>query len=317
MIQNVQQYLKVFLLFSFVFISKIACSQNIPSYFKKTPVFIFSLAENGETKPIGTGFFLIVIDSGEGFGYLVTNKHVITDPNTKSYFSTIKIRYNKLDKTFDNRIIRLSGSEGLSHVFIHSDSSVDLAVIPYVINDADVSYSTEQDLFKSKIAFDTSYIAEGTNIFYTGMFSPYLGYKKNYPITRFGKVALITDEKILFDSTEPKANLLLAETTTFGGNSGSPVFAYGSDYKITSNDSSDPVNFREQNHVHIYLIGIIKGYYGEDSPITFKRTSVMAPTYSTNIGITAIIPSYLVYEILNDEETRAFRAYIIKLNKKK
>ena len=312
-----KRLLVIFLLLSFAFISKIAFSQNIPSYYKKTPVFIFSLNETGETKPIGTGFFLIVFDSGEGFGYLVTNKHVITDRNTKKYYSNIKIRYNKLNNTFDNKTIRLSGSEGLSHVFTHLDSSVDLAVIPYVINDADVSYSTEKDLFKSKLAFDTSYIAEGTNIFYTGMFSPYLGYKKNYPITRFGKFSLITDEKILFDSLEPRANLLLAETTTFGGNSGSPVFAYGSEYKITSNDPTDPVNFREQNHVHIYLVGIIKGYYGEDSPITFKKTSVMAPTYSTNIGITAIIPSYFLYEILNDEEVRAFRSYIIKLNKKK
>jgi hypothetical protein len=37
------------------------------------------------------------------------------------------------------------------------------------------------------------------------------------------------------------------------------------------------------------------------------NTSTMTPTYSSNIGIAAIIPSYLLYEILEDLPLKTMR----------
>jgi hypothetical protein len=115
-------------------------------------------------------------------------------------------------------------------VFLHpNDSTADIAVIPFV---------PDQKLFEFKVlpmAFLTSKkdflelkIVEGSEVFFTGLFSPHVGTRRNYPVVRFGRVAMITDEKVKFVDYE--ADLYLVETGSFGGNSGAPVFFYlGSD----------------------------------------------------------------------------------------
>jgi hypothetical protein len=304
--------LRTIFLISFIVLSRIVVAQNIPSKYKKTVVFLSTIDGNGKVTPSGTGFFVLVADSPNLFGYLVTAKHVITNKENKMLYPGLQMRFNRRNQSFAALSVALFIDGHAKNVFTHTDTSVDLAVIPGIIDikEADIQFSVENELFKSKMDFDTSYIKEGTNIFYTGMFSPYLGRKHNSPITRFGKVALLADENIVFDSMEPAEDLILAETTTFGGNSGSPVFAYGSDYKIDSHDPSDPINSKEQNHVPIYLLGVIKGYFGENSPIQFIAASAMIPTYSSNVGITAIVPSYFLYEILEGEELKNQRKKI-------
>jgi V8-like Glu-specific endopeptidase len=284
-------------------------SQNIPEVYRKTVVFLSNTNEVGERHNLGTGFFIAIPDSNLLYGYLVTAKHVLLNPGSILPFEFIQVAYNKKNGSRDSVLVSVKATGLNKNIYYHQDLSVDLAVIPLAIeiDSSDVRYSVEKELFRSKIDFDTSYVKPGTNLFYTGMFSPYLGYNKNYPITRFGKVALITEEKIKFEKSEMKASLFLAETTTFGGNSGSPVFAFGSDYKINSHDPSDPINTKEQNNVPIYLIGIMKGYFQENAPIEFMNTSTMTPTYSSNIGIAAIIPSYLLYEILEDLPLKTMR----------
>jgi hypothetical protein len=315
-----KQLIQFLLVFIFIlFKLSVAYSQNIPSLYRKTVVFISHTDYLEKNHNIGTGFFMAVRDSVFTFFYLVTAKHVILNPSSKQPYADIKISYNLKNQTRDSLKLSLVNIDKSQNVFYHNDTSVDLAVIPLPVtilrDSSDVSFSVEVELFKSKSDFDTSYINPGTNLFYTGMFSPYIGYNKNYPITRFGKVALITDEKIQFEESEPKATLFLAETTTFGGNSGSPVFAYGSNYKINSHDSTDRINFKEQNNIPIYMAGIMKGYFQENAPIQFMNTSNMTPTYSSNIGIAAIIPSYLLYEILEGSTLRSFRKWIISRTK--
>lgn len=283
-------------------------SQNIPIFFRTTVVFLSNPDEYGESHNIGTGFFVSVPDSNLTYGYLVTAKHII-NPEGKISLTSLQISFNTKHQKRDSLLLKLYPFGPKRNIFYHRDASVDLVVIPLAIggDNADVGYCFINQLFKSKIDFDTSYIKPGTNIFYTGMFSPYIGYEKNYPITRFGKVSLITDEKIQFEKSGLKANLIMAETTTFGGNSGSPVFAYGSEYKINSHDSTDAINTKEQNNVPIYLMGIMKGYFQENNPIKFVNTSAMTPTSTNNIGVAAIIPSYLLFDIIESSELQAFR----------
>jgi hypothetical protein len=285
--------------------------QNIPAKYRKTVCFLSTNSVSGEKQDLGTGFFIGVLDSPLLFTYVVTDKHVLTEGNNNQPFNFLKISYNKINQSRDSIQMQLYGSGSKKNLFYHTDPSVDLVVIPvplrFIIDSSDINLSFESELFKSFKDFDTSYVKPGTNLFYTGMFAPYLGYNKNYPITRFGKVALISDEKIPFEKNEPKATLFLAETTTFGGNSGSPVFAYGSEYKINSHDPSDPINTKEQNNIPIYLVGVVKGYFQENNSISFVPTSIMKPTYSNNIGIAAIIPSFLLFEILESPELNAFR----------
>jgi hypothetical protein len=165
----------------------------------------------------------------------------------------------------------------------------------------------ESMLFMSKEELDSSYVKEGTNVFYTGLFSPYLGYSSNSPIIRFGRIALLPKEKIFWDSSNIRQELFLVETTTYGGNSGSPLYCYDNPQKIGGGVVFD--------NKPVKLAGVIKGYSGEKEPIEYVPSS-MNLTYTSNIGITAVVPSYLLYQILEGAVLSKSREDILKSLKK-
>ena len=301
--------LQVLLIFS---LHHTAISQNVPHDYKKPVIFIFIKNGDGVIVPNGTGFFVGKYDSAHkiNFVYLITAKHVIQEHDTKQYFDQIYIRINKRNSNFDTVPLEMITAHKFLHFVTSENASVDLAVIPLAPdqNKYDYLYFPDNMLFKTRQEFDSSYVKEGTNVFYSGLFSPYLGYKSNSPIIRFGKVALIPSEKISWDSAKEKQDLFLVETTTYGGNSGSPLFSYivaqqyiGGNYSVGNNPPK--------------LAGVVKGYSGEKAPIEYIESS-MSLTYTSNIGITAVIPSYLISEILESDVLVKDRESILKSLKK-
>lgn len=291
--------------FIFLNVSSVVCAQEIPATFKKPVAFIFIKNNADKIVPNGTGFFVSIADSSKiplNFIYLVTAKHVIQDQLTKKFFDKIYIRINKRNSTFDTIPLQLIAQNGVSFV---SEDNVDLAVIPLApdISRYDYEAIPINVLFKTKEEFDSSYVKEGTNVFYSGLFSPYLGYNSNSPIVRFGRVALLPNENIFWDSANAKQNLFLVETTTYGGNSGSPLFSYFSPFQIHGNVIV--------GNSQIKLAGIIKGYSGEKTPIEYVQAS-MNLMYTSNIGITAVVPSYLLYQILHQKSLQNLREAILK-----
>ena len=269
-------------------------------------VFIAVPNEKGKFEFNGTGFICTIpFDSTGVWAYLVTAKHVVINENTDKPFDNIVVRINSLNDSSYSIPFKIVANGLQKNIFFNPDTSVDLVVFGIALDINVLKWASIGDnlMFKSKKDFDTSYVKEGTNIFYTGMFSPYLGYKKNVPIIRFGKMSLITDEKLLWDSAKNElSNLFLVETTTFGGNSGSPVFSYDLPYRFI-----DTLNHHDPLKDSVKFIGIIKGSYLENVPIGFKQTSNMIPTYTSNVGISGVIPSYFLYEILYGSELKKVR----------
>lgn len=188
-----------------------AIATIIPSEVKNVVSFIFVLDEKGNPMPNGTAFFVLVKDElnlGKGFGYLVTAKHVIQD-NNKKYLPFIYIRLNKRDGGAELIKIPLSGKDS-SPIHIHSDPDVDLAVIPMVPSQDIYEYKMiPEDLLTTAERFKEANIRTGDEVFFIGLFEHFFGAKRNYPIARFGRVALITDEKIPWkDITDAQAKLL-------------------------------------------------------------------------------------------------------------
>jgi len=142
-------------------------------------------------------------------------------------------------------------------------------------------------------------ISEGEDTFFTGLFLPFLGQSRNYPVVRSGKVALMTDEKIPWrtDPTKPAemAELLLLETQSFGGNSGSPVFV-----------TFQAPNGGKPGEVNLRLIGIMRGTFEQNRPISAMQNATIAVAQQ-NLGIAAVVPSYLLWDILFGNELKAFR----------
>lgn len=152
-------------------------------------------------------------------------------------------------------------------------------------------------MIATKEIMNKNKIAEGDNVFFTGLFTSNKGQKRNQPIIRFGKVALISDEKVEWTEDPDKPakfmDLYLLESLSFGGNSGSPVFFHLSPLRTPGQISITGPN--------IFLAGIMRGYYylGAISTLPNKaiKEAVMSImrgyylcTISTKIRTTTSVP---------------------------
>jgi hypothetical protein len=169
-----------------------------------------------------------------------------------------------------------------------SDVSVDIAVIAWPPTheaskyDALVMYedrlATQEDLKTQKIGV-------GSEVFFTGMFVPFQGQKRNYPIVRFGRVAMMPDEKIA--NNQVAFDAYFVETFAFGGNSGSPVFFYSSGGEIP-----------------VLLAGVMKGYFVDLEPVLASEPSWDSKSVSlarNNSGVAIVVPAHHIREILHSE----------------
>ena len=257
--------------------------------------------------PNGTGFFVGVQDEkikNRSFVYLVTAKHVISNTDGNP-FKSIYIRVNKKDLGSEYKEIMLVGEQSVP-VLTHKEATVDIAVIPVPfapeLNTLAVK-SLDSSLICTVEKYKAANIREGDDVFFVGLFAPFFGAQRNYPVVRFGRVAMITDEKIPWDNQ--MMDLYLIESQSFGGNSGSPVFFY---LGITREPGDLIVGGAK-----ILLAGVMQGTFqvGKDIKVIESRN---IPIYFQNIGIAAVVPSYKLYDILFSDELRSIRNRISELN---
>lgn len=264
----------------------------IPGTIKKSVSFLF--AHDWQRIRAGTAFYFSM--EGEKPGYLVTAKHVLVSPLTKQYFPNVCIRVNDSKGGSDLIPIQLSGPRS-SHVFVHKQPEVDIAVIPP--NDIPLSPGKNagdyeppttlgSSLLVTKDHFARGYVQEGDEVFFVGWFKHYYGAAKNYPIVRFGRLAMITDEKIPW--SDEMVSLYLIEAHSTHGNSGAPVF-------FRPNLQREPGVFIPGRQ-GLYLAGILKGFFHEPD----QEAS------SQNAGIAAVVPGSQLREILLSDEVKQQRA---------
>lgn len=274
-----------------------AMAAPIPQDVKKTVTFIFIEKNRGELIPNGTGFFVAVkheTDPGMQSTYLVTAQHVLKD-GKGNFLSKIWIRLNKL----------AGGSEFLPAaltrrleklIYTHPDPTVDIAVVPaYASRDVFDYIPIDPTMLVTRESFREIGIGEGSEIFFVGLFTAHVGKERNYPLVRFGRVAMISGERILWRERRKKdpdlVEVFLMETTTFGGNSGSPVF-----FDLGVDRIPNTIAPRE-----IRLAGVVRGSFLKGEPVQVVSTGLV-PFVDQNIGISAVTPSYFLHDILLSEE---------------
>lgn len=235
---------------------------------------------------------------------MVTAKHVLKAPDGTNLSKTF-LRLNKLKG--DAEFIPLDLiQDGKPSVYIHPDPTVDIAVVPALPRQDiyDVK-AIPSDMLSNKASFKEFNIAEGSEVFFTGLFVQHYGEHRNNPIVRFGRVAMLPEDRIAWKEDGKPAQsveLYLLETQSYGGNSGSPVFfSLGSDRIPGSIIIGDPV---------IKLAGIMRGYFNDVRPVGFIQPTAAnpIPIYSQNNGIAAVTPSYLLHDILFSDALKKFRA---------
>jgi hypothetical protein len=162
---------------------------------KKSVSFIFIPDGTNRLKPNGTGFFVGVkhVDNENVFSvYFVTAKHVLQDKDGR-YFPEIVLRLNK--KEGDSHLIKVTLKD--IKIFEHQDKDVDIALFNCLPDQNIYDFKFIPDnLIANKQVIARNEISEGDEVFFAGLFTSHIGQKKNQPIIRFGRVALISDEKI-------------------------------------------------------------------------------------------------------------------------
>src|SRR5262249_29702004 len=153
------------------------------------------------------------------------------------------------------------------NVFFHQDPTVDLAVITLLPNKDKYDFKfLGSELLTTREDFASLNITEGAEVFFTGLFIPYMGENRIYPVFRFGKIALLPDESVMVNGE--KKEVYLIEAGAYAGNSGAPVF-------VKSGNSSSQK-----------LIGIISNHFIDRLPVQPSPTDRSAVV--ANIGIAII-----------------------------
>ncbi len=192
---------------------------------------------------------------------------------------------------------------GQSRVYTHPiDKTVDIAVVPALPDQKEFNFKCLPDAFlTTKESFSKLNISEGSDVFFTGLFTPHYGQHANYPIARFGRVAMFPNERIYWKEANKDPEMLelyLIETQSFGGNSGSPVFFYLCSDRLRGSLVLGPPELK--------LAGVMKGSFVAGSPVV--EVAAKNAVALQNMGIAAVVPSYLLHEILFSEELRRQRA---------
>lgn len=262
---------------------------------KKSVSFIFIPDGKDKLKPNGTGFFIGVKkeENKNIFNvYFVTAKHVLQD-NQGNYLTDIVLRLNKKDDT--SQLIKISLKD--VKIFEHEDKGVDIALFNCLPDQNTFDFKFIPDnLIANNDVVTKNEIAEGEEVFFAGLFTSHIGQKRNQPIIRFGKVALMSDEKIEWKEQNKPAkfkDLYLLECQSFDGNSGSPVF-------FQLNPLRKPGQL-SLGGPQIFLAGVMSGSFLHGNQI--QITDTVANLISLqNIGIAAVTPAHKLFEILFSNE---------------
>jgi hypothetical protein len=272
----------------FLFLILFSCVFNtkaIPSEVKKAVAFIYTFEEKKNLTKGATGFFIgekSPQNPEQYFITLVTAKHVVQTDDLSSFLPEISVRLNTLDGKSDTIKIPINLSGTGQNVFMHEDPTVDLAVITILPDKKKYDFSfLESELLTTKDDLEKMEISEGSDIFFTSLFIPYMGENRIYPIVRFGKVALIPDERVMVNGE--KKEVYLIEAGAYGGSSGAPSF----------------VN-TESSSAERKIIGIISNHFIDKLPV--RPTETGQSTAIANLGIAIVEPAYKLQEILSKPE---------------
>jgi hypothetical protein len=267
--------------------------------------------EDKESSVRGTGFFIVYpeerVGKDKGIVFLVTNKHMVREPGLDGtlgkgpYLKNIIVRLNTKspvngsDSYVASGLVSITNATGDLEVLVHPDDpDVDLALVPIGLDQNSLDFlSIPTSLFATKDILIKEQVDETSELLFAGLFASYLGDKKNYPIVRHGKLAMISPERVPWNSATTE-DLYLADVMSFGGNSGSPVF-------LRLGGSTDRGLF---TGIHYLLLGVMQGYFGVDSPISMGTAKINGKAIE-NTGVAAVVPAQKILDILQSPRGRA------------
>lgn len=206
--------------------------------------------------PAGSGFFVGLRDASVpvtpgkvvAWRFLVTAGHVLKERNS------IVIRLNRASPAsgfvcFPVILVR-DGQSKTVYTLKGEDAADVVAVEIPALPEADpVTFSAS--MLMDPEAMKKNDVKVGTNVFTVGYFLGYAGQKQNYPITKFGKISILTPERWYFNPDwQRNEEAYVVEMQNTPGLSGAPVITYGVEFHVS------PFQYRELGP---NVVGLVKG----------------------------------------------------------
>ena len=217
----------------------------------------------------------------------------IEDGHNYPTISTI-LRLNLRNSEQGSEESLLPIGSGLVRWYFPTDDSVDLAVLPLLPdqNKYDVM-GVPLFLLATRDVLESQNVAESENVLFGGYFYQFPGLKKFQPIVREGILSMFPDEKLETTLRKP-GHLYLADLHVFGGNSGSPVFVNLGGFR-NGRFSTGPE----------YLLGVVSGFYHEDSNLKLTVATTLTGTLEQNSGIAMVVPADELKALLDSPTLQA------------
>jgi hypothetical protein len=160
--------------------------------------------------------------------------------------------------------------------------------------------------------FDQWDVGPGDEFFYASLFTEFGAEGRVSPIARFGTLSLVVrDPEVEVEIEENSKHYIpaiLAETRSFGGVSGSPVFLYFSVERYPGE-----VNIYGKDCPRVALMGLIQGHFHEKAKVKFPGDPEATGRVPINYGIAIIVPAQAVWEVLMYEELQEQREEIDRI----
>ena len=251
-------------------------TEGISKGLLETVVSIEVLQEGGKGKPIGTGF---LINHPAGRTVLVTAKHVILKPNSKSFIDNLAYRLNIKGK--QSHLFPVDFAPHLGSKWFCSEKH-DVAV-KFIAFYKDI---TELKAIPYNFLLPKDRIQPGAGILVAGFPLGQRSEKHASPIVRRGIVALVEKSRMLVDAF------------TFPGNSGSPVF-YVPTLKFSGTFIKPLFINRER------LVGLVSSQISYVEMAISAKTGRPRVTFEDNAGLTQIVPCDAIIALLDRGDVKA------------
>jgi hypothetical protein len=246
-----------------------------------------------EQRPIGTAFAAMYEQSGSAaMLFLATAKHVVFDDRgvqRRPLWVQFMGKENERPELFP-----LS-----SGWLTHEDKGVDLAIQPGLPANAHAR-RVQSSIWLTDDDVKTNGIAVGDEVFYTGLLPQHPGEKRLMPITRFGKLALVTEERSYLKLTDTESSGLLLhfiDASNAMGHSGSPVFLWAIATRSGRQMVLGDRIFR--------LYGVVSNVLEYSDQLKGVPTRSMIPLDYRSSGVTGVVPVRYLREIMEYPKTKA------------